>query len=713
MTAVLDPPPDDRAARRSTAARRQSADAEPVAPRVARPRRRPRLGAARRCSRSCSARPSSTSGGSARRAGRTRTTPPRCRPAPRAGAPSSSVRSTARTSSPSTSRRPSLWVMGISARLFGVNAWSILVPQALEGVAAVGAAVRDRAPLVLAGRGLGRGRGARVESGRGADVPVQQSRRAARAAARRRRVRDDACARVGPHHVAAARVLVRRLRLPGEDVAGAARRARVRSRLPLRRAAAARPAHRPARARRGRAHRVRGLVDRGGAADAGVRAAVRRRIAGQQPVEPDLRVQRLRPAHRQRDRQRGREHAGRRAVGPDRDPAHVQHRVRRSDLVAAARGVDPARRGTALHGARAAHRPQPRRVAAVGRLVARDRRRVQPRSRHHPPVLHRRARAGDRCAGRHRRRTCCGSTAPTSLARLFLAAAVFATSWWSVQLLQRSGDWQSWLRPVVLVGGITVAVALVVWQAEWHRAVAALAIGAAVVGLAGPAAYAIDTAATPHAGAIPSAGPAIARSVPDAFGRRASRSATASPRAGPRRELRRAHRIGVERQPGPGSSVAGTPGGDTRRAPRRERAERGADRVARGERRASTAGSRRRSARTRRPATSSRRTTRSWRSVGSTAPTRRRRSRSSSSTSRTATSTTSSAVGSAAASAVGSDRRARARRARSRRGCRRTSRRRRVGGVTVYDLTASRCNARCTFHAVSDRTREQPSRRGL
>src|SRR5207248_2647210 len=30
-----------------------------------------------------------------------------------------------------------LWVMEISARIFGVNAWSILVPQALEGVATV------------------------------------------------------------------------------------------------------------------------------------------------------------------------------------------------------------------------------------------------------------------------------------------------------------------------------------------------------------------------------------------------------------------------------------------------------------------------------------------------------------------------------------------------------------------------------------------------
>src|SRR3989475_5819741 len=40
-----------------------------------------------------------------------------------------------------------LWVMELSARAFGVNAWSSLVPQALEGVAAVGilyAAVRRR-----------------------------------------------------------------------------------------------------------------------------------------------------------------------------------------------------------------------------------------------------------------------------------------------------------------------------------------------------------------------------------------------------------------------------------------------------------------------------------------------------------------------------------------------------------------------------------------
>src|ERR1700710_2845707 len=32
----------------------------------------------------------------------------------------------------------SLWIMGLSARAFGFSSWSLLVPQALEGVAAVG-----------------------------------------------------------------------------------------------------------------------------------------------------------------------------------------------------------------------------------------------------------------------------------------------------------------------------------------------------------------------------------------------------------------------------------------------------------------------------------------------------------------------------------------------------------------------------------------------
>src|SRR5690348_8952620 len=48
----------------------------------------------------------------------------------------------------------SLWVMELSARVFGLSSWSILVPQALEGVASVGLlylAVRRR---FSAGAGL-------------------------------------------------------------------------------------------------------------------------------------------------------------------------------------------------------------------------------------------------------------------------------------------------------------------------------------------------------------------------------------------------------------------------------------------------------------------------------------------------------------------------------------------------------------------------------
>ena len=42
----------------------------------------------------------------------------------------------------------SLWVMELSVRIFGLNSWSILVPEALEGVAVGRRALRHRAALV-------------------------------------------------------------------------------------------------------------------------------------------------------------------------------------------------------------------------------------------------------------------------------------------------------------------------------------------------------------------------------------------------------------------------------------------------------------------------------------------------------------------------------------------------------------------------------------
>src|SRR6476469_6823127 len=48
----------------------------------------------------------------------------------------------------------SLWVMSLSARVFGVNAWSILVPQALMGVATVGVVYASVRRWFTAGAGL-------------------------------------------------------------------------------------------------------------------------------------------------------------------------------------------------------------------------------------------------------------------------------------------------------------------------------------------------------------------------------------------------------------------------------------------------------------------------------------------------------------------------------------------------------------------------------
>jgi 4-amino-4-deoxy-L-arabinose transferase-like glycosyltransferase len=104
--------------------------------------------------------------------------------------------------------------------------------------------------------------------------------------------------------------------------------------------------------------------------------------------------------------------------------------------------------------------------------------------------------------------------------RWWLAGTVAVTAVWSWVLLRRTPDWHPGLAPLVLLGGLAVAalVAAVPWPAAttsgWagrggRRMAAALAGAGLLVALAGPAAYSLDTAATPHGGAIPSAGPAV------------------------------------------------------------------------------------------------------------------------------------------------------------------------------------------------------------
>ncbi|HVS86256.1 MAG TPA: glycosyltransferase family 39 protein, partial [Gaiellaceae bacterium] len=92
------------------------------------------------------------------------------------------------------------------------------------------------------------------------------------------------------------------------------------------------------------------------------------------------------------------------------------------------------------------------------------------------------------------------------VARGVAVAAVLASSIWAFVLLDRTPGWHPALRWAVLLLGIAAAVLLVLPPARRTAPLAAAAALAA--GLLAPAAYSLSTAATAHSGAIPSAGPA-------------------------------------------------------------------------------------------------------------------------------------------------------------------------------------------------------------
>ena len=105
------------------------------------------------------------------------------------------------------------------------------------------------------------------------------------------------------------------------------------------------------------------------------------------------------------------------------------------------------------------------------------------------------------------------------VARLALAVAVALTSVWAFHLLEQTPTWLPWLRPLVLGAGLAAATLLALADGRYLRFVAPFAIAAA---LAAPAAYAAQTAATAHTGALPTAGPSGASTMggPGGFGNR-------------------------------------------------------------------------------------------------------------------------------------------------------------------------------------------------
>jgi len=106
-----------------------------------------------------------------------------------------------------------------------------------------------------------------------------------------------------------------------------------------------------------------------------------------------------------------------------------------------------------------------------------------------------------------------------SAARYCLAAGVAVTAVWSFVLLDRTPAWLPALRYAILVAGLAAAATLAVaprlgdlaGTPGRRRALAGIAAGtAAFAALAGPFAYTLDTIRTSHTGSLPTAGPTVA-----------------------------------------------------------------------------------------------------------------------------------------------------------------------------------------------------------
>jgi hypothetical protein len=102
--------------------------------------------------------------------------------------------------------------------------------------------------------------------------------------------------------------------------------------------------------------------------------------------------------------------------------------------------------------------------------------------------------------------------------RITAAVAVLGSAVWAYVLLDRTPDWLPWLRWVIVIAGVAGAAVVLAGSrgsgGSWGRsrrgrlALVVAPLGLAMVaGLAGPAAYALDTVNSTHTGAIPSAGP--------------------------------------------------------------------------------------------------------------------------------------------------------------------------------------------------------------
>lgn len=131
--------------------------------------------------------------------------------------------------------------------------------------------------------------------------------------------------------------------------------------------------------------------------------------------------------------------------------------------------------------------------------------------------------------------------------RLVLAGAILATGTMAYVLLGRSPDFVPWLRYVVLIGSVVAAVVVALSHLATpalRRVAVVAAFVALTLGLVGPAAYAIDTVSSTRSGSIPTAGPSADRG----FGPSGGMPRTADGRRAPG---------GPGAMPGPGGGTDG------------------------------------------------------------------------------------------------------------------------------------------------------------
>lgn len=109
------------------------------------------------------------------------------------------------------------------------------------------------------------------------------------------------------------------------------------------------------------------------------------------------------------------------------------------------------------------------------------------------------------------------------VARAILAAMAALTAVWTFVLLDRTPDWLPWLRWVLLIGGL--AVALTVLLAGHVRTFSVVIAAAALLfGLTGTTAYTLDTVARPHSGGIVTSGPGADTNPMSRFGAKSDES---------------------------------------------------------------------------------------------------------------------------------------------------------------------------------------------